>query len=571
MEYILDAWTHKLLPLDKRIKGFLHGYRQNIALLGDDPEENSYLIESYFSSGTFPECVRIHLTAAHIGRKEFYKGIIRSVLTTHCPGEHHIDTLINHCSETLPHTVATIKTAFKKHALHFTDILELITVYLDESDTRCILCIEEFHQLTHIFKNCFKAFSKFLLLQRNCMVVIACSLPKEGERILNGELNLLFGNFEKIHLSDQSFLNSYLFLRERLKSIPLPPFPLSFLIHHTGNNTLYTDYLAEQLTVHWIREGNSVDLTALFSELLYRRESFFFKKFSSHVSLIEEKHRDARLLLKLLISLSEGYMRKKELAESVFCDTREIRHKLAKLTDLNFVQKLGNIYKIKDPLFSFWLKHVYRTYYDPPTTDPFQRKRIWKLKIEETINIFKEEFYKNTLQKILDLVLSFQDDKLKAHSKKYSLPSIQRNTLLSYPHQNLSILIGEGKEVVFAGIVERDIADPDMFDFLERGKNIKGKKVRKIFIALGRIPATSKLIAKKNKLHAWDIDDLNNLLRIYNKPIISFTPSPAETVAEPPFPAEGQEAYPGKHTGAEMPQMSNQSNSRFLSPPDADV
>ncbi|MCK5493337.1 MAG: hypothetical protein KAJ14_09525, partial [Candidatus Omnitrophica bacterium] len=56
--------------------------------------------------------------------------------------------------------------------------------------------------------------------------------------------------------------------------------------------------------------------------------------------------------------------------------------------------------------------------------------------------------------------------------------------------------------------------------FIEKGSNIKGKRVKKIFISLDDIPHRVRLIAKNNKLTMWDLQDVNNLLNIYNKPVV---------------------------------------------------
>jgi hypothetical protein len=93
--------------------------------------------------------------------------------------------------------------------------------------------------------------------------------------------------------------------------------------------------------------------------------------------------------------------------------------------------------------------------------------------------------------------------------------------MLSYPQENFHLFIGEGKEIIFAGIKEKNINDSDIFDFIEKGANVKGRGVKKVFIALDTLSPTARLIAKNNKLIIWDVNDINRLLHIYNKTAVA--------------------------------------------------
>ncbi|MCF6319273.1 MAG: hypothetical protein L3J83_08355 [Proteobacteria bacterium] len=53
----IEGWKVKLSILDKRIRSFSEGYRQNIALLGDDKDEISYLLEEYFQRNKSKEII----------------------------------------------------------------------------------------------------------------------------------------------------------------------------------------------------------------------------------------------------------------------------------------------------------------------------------------------------------------------------------------------------------------------------------------------------------------------------------------------------------------------------------
>jgi hypothetical protein len=128
----------------------------------------------------------------------------------------------------------------------------------------------------------------------------------------------------------------------------------------------------------------------------------------------------------------------------------------------------------------------------------------------------------------MELISSFKDDILKLGKDKYRLPTIDKSRLISYPEKKMHLLIGEGKEIIFAAIKEDGIEDNDVFDFIEKGSSIKGKNVRKILISLDTFTSTARLAAKNNRIIAWDLNEINGLFRVYNKPVISFENSAAD-------------------------------------------
>jgi len=516
-----SSWTTKLLTLDKRVKAFTQGYRQNIALLGNDPGEISYLLRNYLQFNKSDEITYIHATTAYVGRREFFKAIASSILSSYTHKLDNLDSLINCAAPVLSATTDFIKDCLQKRNLSFLDALELINKFINESNRHCILIIEEFLGLEELFKNFYQDFSKFILLQRNCMLVLTSSYTKSAQKVLATELNLLFGNFEKVFLNENTFLNNFLYFKSRLLPINPSPFFLSFFINIIGSNITYYDFISKTIRNKYLANDEEKTLVDIIEDKLYLPETYFFQKFIKKIDLIKFHFKDCGSVLKLLFALSEGYLRKSELTGLGIYDSKELSTRLQKLCDLNYVQNFGNIYKIKDSLFSFWLVTVFKLYFSSPILDQRQQKMLCRKKLEETITIFKEEFFKGKLKKLLQLFASFKDDTLWLGKNKYRLPLIENAKIISDHKRDFHLLIAEGKRIVFAGIKERNTQENDIFEFIEKGANVKGKGVKKIFISLNALPPTVRLIAKNNKLIIWDVNEVNQLLNIYNKPIIS--------------------------------------------------
>jgi hypothetical protein len=305
---------------------------------------------------------------------------------------------------------------------------------------------------------------------------------------------------------------------------------VSFFANILGSNTIYHNLTKQVLLKHACPDNEETSIIRTLEEAIYVKETYFFQRFAKKINSIEDNFRNPSALIKILISISEGYIRERELASLRIFDSKSLRAKLQKLCDLNYVENLGDIYKIKDPLFSFWLSHVFKLQFSVPVFDSERCRSLFVKKVQETILLFKEDFYKEKIKRVLELFGSFKNDTLWFGKDRYKLPLIEKSRLVSYPQARTHFLIGEGREIVFVGIKEGRVEDTDMFDFMEKGSSIKGKNVKKIFISLDLFSSSAKLIAKNNKFIAWDINEVNNLCRAYNKPIVFLNETPEKVI-----------------------------------------
>ncbi|MBD3264057.1 MAG: hypothetical protein GF375_03025 [Candidatus Omnitrophica bacterium] len=517
MENILP----KIAILDKRIKSFSQGYRQNLAFLGNDKEEISYMLENYFRDLKIPNLVCIHINSSYSSPRELLKSVVFSALSNYSSRSDTIDKLINYCGFSLTATVELIKKLLRKDMVSFAQILEVIDTFIKESKSDCVFIIEEFLGLEKIFGNFYQEFSKFIVSQRNCVVILTSSSPQAAEKVLMSDLNLLFGNFEKIFVSESSFVDNFLYLRRTLEPLKPSPLFLSFFVNICGSSIIYYDIFAEAIKSHYRKDSEEQTIMKILSVCLCNKETYLFQKFIGKINLLDSKFKDTSSVIKILLALGDGYLRKKELLSLKIYNSKELKNRLQKLIDLNFIENLGNLYRPKDLLFSFWLSTVFKLYFSPYVANQKRRENMWIDNIYENINLFKEEFMKDKLKKVLQLFSSFRNDTVSLGNNRYKLPLIEKAKIISYPQENFHLLVGEGKQIVFAGIKEQPTDDRDIFRFLEKGSNIKGKKVKKIFISLGEISLTAKVLAKNNKLITWDINEVNKLLGVYNRPMVT--------------------------------------------------
>jgi len=508
------------LALDKRIKDFMQGYRQNIAILGNDADELSYITEKYTRKSRHDAITYIHLKTSYVDKKGFLQSLITSLLYDYTKKTDNLDKLINYTDKLLPSTTSAIKQYLKKSDISFLDAIEIINKFISESGQNCIFVVEEFLELANLFRNFYPDFSKFLMLQGNCMLVLTSSNSKGAQKVLSEELNLLFGNFEKIHLAERTYLENFLYLRQKLLPLSPSPFFIAFFINILGKNTLYYDIFSDAIEDFYDNDDQEKSIALILENLLYKRETYLFQKFIRQIDSLKFCFKDFISIIKLLSALSAGYLRKRELISLGIYESKDINSRLQRLADLNLIENLGDITKLKDPLFSFWLSHVFKLYSLQSAFNAQENNSFFRRKIYDEIELFKEDFFTEKLKKILQLFSAFKNDNLHLGENRYKLPTLENSKIISFPEKNFHLLVGEGREIIFAGIKEKDTSDNDVFEFLEKGANIKGKKVKKIFISLDRISSTTRLIAKNNKLLILDIDSLNQLCNIYNKPLV---------------------------------------------------
>ncbi|MFH1772327.1 MAG: hypothetical protein ABH872_05875 [Candidatus Omnitrophota bacterium] len=516
--------NHKLSTLDKRIKAFSTGCRQNVTLMGNCDQETSYLLDKLLENSDSLEIIFIRCSSDLKDKREFFKGISFSLLSEFFNSSTSLDALIQKSIGILDNTSEFIQNTLKKRALTFLDPLELINIFIFETKRKCILIIEDFSELKNLFPQCFKHFPKFITLQNNCMIVLTSSKPKETLKILSGELNLLFGNFEKIYLEFDSFIHNFSYLKKLAQPVSPSSFFLSFFVNLIGTNQLYCDIFAKSILNKYIPANEELSIRNVLFETIYDRHSYLFHKFLSNIERLKP-YRDFPLFVKLLIYISQGYMRKSELSSVFPTESKTTLTKLKKLCELQYVANFGNIFKIKDSLFSFWLSNVYNLFTYPPILDVRKQKLLWENSLQTKISLFKDNFLKDNVKKVLELITAFKNDNIQSSKDKYYLPSVERIKVISYPEKNMHLIIGEGQEIIVAGLKETAVTDCDVMDFLEKSSSIKGKGVRKLLICLDRFTYSAKLTAKDNKLTIWDENDINNLMHIYNKPIISLDTS----------------------------------------------
>ncbi len=506
--------------LHKRINSFCEGYRQNVALLGKGSESIHHLLEEYVLPRRHQGLTYLCLNPSYSDEYDIFRNLSYSLLAQVFTREDSLDALIRQAAGDLPRTAACIKEGLKRKRCSAGDIINLLNIFIEERDTRCVLIIEEFWAMEEVFARFFEDLAKFILAQKKCMVVVTASRIKEAERILGSQLHLLFGNFEVVSLDSVSLLDAYIYFTDCIKPLTIPPYCIGFFVYLLQSNIMYYRVLAEQIKKISHSDYDDIVINVIRS-VLYERDSALFQRFANRIDVLKEKYpRDSRRLIKILNLMSRGYIRKNDIMFFSAMEKRKCTAGLQKLVELGYVETCGNIYRIADSMFSFWLSHIFGLYTRGQFIDKEKRIRRFYLAMREELALFKDDFYKERIQRIVELFSSFQNDTLMIEEQKMKFPLLRKTKVVPYPEEGLSLLVGEGDDLVLVGITEKDTSDADILQFLQKTTAVRNRNTRKIFISLGEPNSAARLIAKESKISLWDRHGLNALMQIYNKPVM---------------------------------------------------
>jgi hypothetical protein len=354
------------------------------------------------------------------------------------------------------------------------------------------------------------------------MYVVSSSQRTLLKEILMKKLSLLFGNFELIDVNGFDNQTSCSFVSRKSRNLDLLPDIKDYMIQLSEGNPFYLEMLTSRFNDVYERSGASAEasecLLETFSQVLYNSDSILYQYFSNIINFFLEKKTRKRFI-PLLISLSKGNCKIKDIKKDLRVTDSGISTKLQVLQSMDIVYNCGVFYKITDKLFEFWLKNVYSLKLGALVDDI----DIKYLEFKEAVLKDHEE-YTRFSGKSLDgiirgLFASFNNEKVRINSRNRKMPSFKEVSLQPLRGNSFQITAGNKGKCWICLVKHGDIADEEDINSLSRMKSCrKGRRVmRKICIPLKKIDQNAFLLAKEQNIWVWDIKQLNSLLRLYGE------------------------------------------------------
>lgn len=515
--------------VEKRISGFLKGYTHNIALIGQPKSGKSVLLSNLLSKKyAHTDLLPIYINLFFVDATNFTKASFYSLLYNYLSGKDYhnpaasLDELIYAADSFMPKTIALIKKILatggtsRENVKHVFDVIEVL---IQECNIKPLVIIDEFYLFKKFPKKQLTEMTKRIMINNSCMFLFIASDKVSADAVLNNDLNILFGKFEKIYIEEFTSKESHYFLDTRLRQ-QVPKECCEFLLEITGRNPFVLDLLCEsfnRLPVDTLSED--LFIHTLAAELTCVSSPAYQYCYNYITQLKNDAKTDR--LTNVLMLIADGYTRRKEIASFMKLETSKLTSKLSVLLDKNILSKVGSFYFLQNVFLSNWIAIVLK----PMTYNGFLFPNDLSFHVEKHLmkryQLFKNTINKSKFDRIIELINNFNDDTVCLNSKTLKLPHIDKFRVIPARSEGLTFVIGEAKKTyVILGFKEGQATEQDVAEFGNRCSYFKSKQPKKIFIALDEIDSNTKLLAKQKKLTYWNRKNLNLLMHLYNQPAL---------------------------------------------------
>jgi predicted transcriptional regulator len=522
--------------ISKRLSDLKEGYRQNIAVVGNELSGKTWIIKFIFDNFSDPQILPLYFDLSqptvNIFVQRFFCTLLFSFLKTKgvaLPKE-NLNKLIEESKPHIPRTVSKIQeissllTKDKIDSATFREILSLPEIIIQETQKKVVIIFDEFQNFDSLkIRNVFQELGKKIMAQKDIMYIVTSSSKAKAKKIIQDELSLLFGNFEILELDNFDTKTSNTLIRNRLKNIQMSQDMYNFLINFTAGHPFYLDKITQSIYKNALLiETDTVTLfTFIYSleDILFNNWGTLNLRFQNYMETLTKNKPD---ILNILLLIAQGKNRIKDLSSMLHKTYRDLNQKLSRLIEANMVSRTGSFYNIVDRVFNFWLNFVYLEKLNNLSQNYEDQVISFRKKIEQSLIEFINMSKKDIEQRLYELFELFSNDSVQLGRNKITLSRFKEIKPLSFN----GLYIKRGffclcdAECWLIGFKEGDITEDSVSEFIRESRNIqnKDKSLRRLIIGLDKTEINARLLAKEEKINTWDIDLLNVLLDIYGKP-----------------------------------------------------
>lgn len=510
--------------IEKRISDLKYGYRQNIAIVGDELIGKTSLIFKFLHKFYDNRIILLYIEARPETLDAFVKRFIGTLLynfllNSNLPLKEDLDFLVKKSERYAPKTTAKIKAILlglekRKRNDIFSETLSLCESINEETGKCCTVILDEFHNLeTMGIKNLYREWSKLLILQKNTMYLIISSMKFKTKGILSKNLSLLFGNFELMTVEPFDIRTSEDYLKS--KTLSLNNGLKKFIIHFTGGWPFYLELISEEIS-----KAKQANLTEILENILFEPAGILNQRFSNYLKRFLDDSRYGNEYISILHLIAEGNNRLKDIAHILHKPQKEINLRVNRLLELDTITRSADFLKINDRVLGFWLKFVYQGKSNSLTFDAKNQKLFFRENIDKMIQNFLAEANKPINERISEVLKLFQDDMLQIEKKKIRLSHFREIKPLEFTSKKLKDgILGRSQDSLWILAIRNDsLTEEDVADFAKECKKYRNKQQRKIMVSLQDIDTNSRLRAMEEKIWMWDVNNLNYILDLFHKP-----------------------------------------------------
>jgi hypothetical protein len=521
--------TYYLEILEKRVKGLLEGYRQNIAMIGDETVGKTSIIYEFLSRFLNNHIIAIYLEIRPESKASFTRRFIgillyNFLLNSNIPLEEDLDYLVNKAARFIPKTAENIRLILsavdkRKENDNFSELIALCDSIHKETGKYCVAIMDEFTNLEGLgFKNLYRDWSKLLITQKNTMFIIVSSKKFKTKAILAKNLSLLFGNFELVTVEPFDITTSEEYLERKTSGQVIERGVKNFIVHFTGGNPLYLEVITDSLM-----KSPDLSLPDTLESLLFDSCGILNQRFSNYIKRFLDSS-NSKDYISILYLASCGKNRIKDIAHILHKQRKELMAKVNFLLECDTASRNGDFLTINDRVFSFWIRFVYQEKLQALTFDSKNQKTKFRDKIEDMIQEFLINSQKPIPERVSELLRLFEDEMIQMERKRIRLNHFREIKPLEFKGRSLKEgLIGRSAESLWiVAFKYSQLSEDDILDFTKECAKYRHKLQRKIIVTFADIDQTTRLRAMEEKIWTWDINNLNKILDLFSKPRLIF-------------------------------------------------
>lgn len=514
--------------LEKRVSGLKDGYRQNIALIGEENVGKTSIIAKFLSNFYDPKIITVFLEVRPESVDSFCRRFISALLYNFLSNsaialQEDPDYLIAKSSKYIPATIKKIKFILneiskRKKANLIAELFSLPEMIHQETGKFTVVMLDEFHNLESIgIKGLYREWSKLLITQKNTLYIITSSRISKAKTILSKQLSLLFGNFEVINVEPFDIHTSAFYLEHRIPALKLNPGLKDFIINFTGGYPLYLELISNALI--WRNSPN--ELTDVLLELLFDSSGALNQRFSNYIKRFLDMPA-SNDYVSILHLISGGTNRLKDIAHFMHKQKKELSARVNYLLETDIIVRSADFLKISDRLFSYWIRFVYGEKLRSVSYDSSQQKEKFRQNILALIQEFDKQALLPLSNRVSELLRLFENDLIQIERKKVRLNHFREIKHLAFGQRFLKEgLLGRSTEALWIMAIKPEaLSEQDITEFAKECKRYHHKSQRKIIITLKEVDANTKLRALQEKIWTWDLNNLNQMFDLFSKPRI---------------------------------------------------
>jgi hypothetical protein len=538
LEQTFFGRTDLLGLLKRRVIDLKEGYRQNVALIGNQFVGKSMLLQKFLADFEDEEVVIVYLDLDNKDFGYFLHKYCASLLYYYSknqklPLHDDLNLLIETTKNRIPYTVDVIKKLRLKYKEGkitecYQGLLALPEIFTNETKKFCILIYDEFQNIDLFdVPQPFQDLGKKIMTQKRCLYILSSSSAGAAKKILSEKLSLLFGNFEVINVEPFDLESSRTFLTHLLRKYQLGELLMDFLIDFTGGHPLYLTLISREL----------VNLSALYQQkeiyipiLTHAVENTIFDRWgvlSRHFELMIQDLKEGKdnQTPAILISLANGKNQFDDICNDTGHKTSLVKQTFERLLETGVAVKNGKNFHFKDKLFKYWVKYVYQRRLKDVELESEKQRLLFREELNRVIEDFKFVAKKDFTSRILELLACFENESFDINGRKYKLQSFKKITPIKCQNDS-----GDSFDVIHAvtddavwliALKKGSFAESDVNTILKEIKKGRKKPERCVIVSLSGLDENTRLRALQERFWIWNEGEINTLLTLFDKPYIT--------------------------------------------------